>query len=75
MNSNYDFIDVYLFVHKVIESCETYEQTTIAQKLITNYYRQMTKLGIDILTKRNLENKLWYELSEKRLILINNSNK
>ena len=41
-NRNTHYGDVQKWIEKVIDSCETYEQTFTAKRLIVNFSRQMS---------------------------------
>jgi hypothetical protein len=75
------YLDIFLWIQRVIDSCETYPQTISAYKLIRHYYRLMGEMGIDYTSKIHIDNKLTSRLYEKqdeiiksKLINENNAN-
>jgi hypothetical protein len=75
------YLDIFLWIQRVIDSCETYPQTISAYKLILRYYRLMGEMGIDNTSKIHIDNKLTSRLYEKqdeiiksKLINENNAN-
>jgi hypothetical protein len=71
MKSTYDFLGVFMWVQKVIDSCETFDQTIPTRRLINNYNEQMRLCKIDKLTRSNLCDKLYHHLFLKQEKLIN----
>ena len=60
------YLDIFLWIQRVIDSCETYPQTISAYNLIRHYYRLMGEMGIDHMSKIHIDNKLMSRLYEKR---------
>jgi hypothetical protein len=65
--------DVEKWVEKVINSCETYQQTFVVKQLILNFERQMGRNKVDFDTKWGIQNSLRLKLQFKRDELLKNS--
>jgi hypothetical protein len=64
-NRSTHYGDVAKWIEKVIDSCETREQTFVAKRLIRNFYNQLDrKLGA--LNYETIISPLEYRLSNKR---------
>ncbi len=64
-NRSRHYGDVAKWIEKVIDSCETREQTFVAKRLIRNFYNQLDrKLGT--LNYATIISPLEYRLSNKR---------
>ncbi len=64
-NRSTHYGDVAKWIEKVIDSCETREQTFVAKRLIRNFYNQLDrKLGT--LNYATIISPLEYRLSNKR---------
>ena len=64
-NRSRHYGDVAKWIEKVIDSCETREQTFVAKRLIRNFYNQLDrKLGA--LNYATIISPLEYRLSNKR---------
>ena len=64
-NRSTNYGDVAKWIEKVIDSCETREQTFVAKMLIRNFYNQLDrKLGASTYT--TIISPLEYRLSNKR---------
>lgn len=64
-NRSRHYGDVAKWIEKVIDSCETREQTFVAKRLIRNFYNQLDrKLGA--LNYETIISPLEYRLSNKR---------
>jgi hypothetical protein len=57
--------DVQNWVEKVIDSCETHEQTHSARKLVWNFEKQMTENKVDISIRNSIGNHLRNLISNK----------
>jgi hypothetical protein len=67
--------DVQNWVEKVIDSCETYNQTRSARMLVWNFEKQMTENNVDSSIRssigghlRNLLSNKTHDLIEKQLL-------
>lgn len=58
--------DVQKWIEKVIDSCETYQQTCTARMLIHNFTDQMRRKNVDFDTRRGIQNSLRLKLQFKR---------
>jgi hypothetical protein len=58
--------DVKKWIEKVIDSCETYEQTCTVKVLIYNFTSQMGRKGVDFDSKWNINHSLTLKLQIKR---------
>ena len=65
--------DVEKWVEKVINSCETYQQTIGARMLIHNFTDQMRRKNVDFDTRWGIQNSLRLKLQFKRDELLKNS--
>jgi hypothetical protein len=63
--------DVEKWVKKVIDSCETYQQTFGAKSLIKNFEDQMKKNKVDSSLIWSVSSSLYFELSLKKDEIIN----
>jgi hypothetical protein len=63
--------DVEKWVRKVIDSCETYQQTFGAKSLIKNFEDQMKKNKVDSSLIWSVSSSLYFELSLKKDEIIN----
>jgi len=63
--------DVEKWVKKVIDSCETYQQTFGAKSLIKNFEDQMKKNKVDNSLIWSVSSSLYFELSLKKDEIIN----
>ena len=64
-NRSTHYGDIAKWIEKVIDSCETREQTFVAKRLIRNFYNQLDrKLGV--LNYETIISPLEYRLSNKR---------
>ena len=63
--------DVEKWVRKVIDSCETYEQTFTARMLVRNFVKQMYRNKVDSNLVWSVRDSLGTALSFKRDELIN----
>lgn len=61
--------DINEWIEKVIDSCQTYQQTFAVKKLINNFYILMTEQNVEILVKAELESKLELKLYDKQIQL------
>lgn len=70
-NRSRHYGDLSKWIEKVIDSCETYQQTFVASKLVTNFRKQLMKntpdkywsnLQYDVIWP--LENKIVYKRNE-----------
>ena len=66
--------DVQIWVEKVIDSCETYNQARSARMLVLNFEKQMTENNVDSSIRssighhlRNLVSNKMHDLIEKQL--------
>jgi hypothetical protein len=58
--------DIKKWIEKVIDSCETYEQTCTVKVLIHNFTSQMGRKGVDFDSKWNINHSLTLKLQIKR---------
>jgi hypothetical protein len=63
--------DVEKWVKKVIDSCETYQQTFGAKSLIKNFEDQMKRNKVDSSLIWSVSSSLYFELSLKKDEIIN----
>lgn len=63
--------DVQKWVEKVIDSCETYQQTLTARRLIFNFEKQMRKNGVDAYFAFSVMSILEIRLRTKRQSFLN----
>jgi hypothetical protein len=63
--------DVEKWVRKVIDSCETYQQTFGAKSLIKNFEDQMKRNKVDSSLIWSVSSSLYFELSLKKDEIIN----
>lgn len=64
--------DVEKWVRKVIDSCETYQQTCSVKSLIRNFGSQMSRNNVDFNTKHDIQTSLILKLQFKRDELMKN---
>jgi hypothetical protein len=64
-------LDTFRWIEKVINSCETYQQTITARQLINNYEKLMIFKGIEYRTVADLESILKHKLLILQSELIN----
>jgi hypothetical protein len=65
-NRSKHYGDVEKWVKKVIDSCETYQQTFGAKSLIKNFEDQMKKNKVDSSLIWSVSSSLYFELSLKK---------
>jgi hypothetical protein len=70
-NRSKHYGDVEKWVRKVIDSCETYQQTFGAKSLIKNFEDQMKKNKVDSSLIWSVSSSLYFELSLKKDEIIN----
>jgi hypothetical protein len=70
-NRSKHYGDVEKWVKKVIDSCETYQQTFGAKSLIKNFEDQMKKNKVDSSLIWSVSSSLYFELSLKKDEIIN----
>jgi flagellar biosynthesis/type III secretory pathway ATPase len=63
--------DVVKWIEKVIDSCETYQQTLAAEMLIVNFGKQMSRNKVDTRLMWGIRSSLDLTLTIKRDKLIN----
>jgi hypothetical protein len=70
-NRSKHYGDVEKWVKKVIDSCETYQQTFGAKSLIKNFEDQMKRNKVDSSLIWSVSSSLYFELSLKKDEIIN----
>jgi hypothetical protein len=70
-NRSKHYGDVEKWVKKVIDSCETYQQTFGPKSLIKNFEDQMKKNKVDSSLIWSVSSSLYFELSLKKDEIIN----
>jgi hypothetical protein len=60
------YLDIFLWVQRVIDSCETYPQTNSAYELIRYYHHLIERMGMDRRSINYLYNNLTMRLYEKK---------
>jgi len=70
-NRSKHYGDVEKWVKKVIDSCETYQQTFGAKSLIKNFEDQMKRNRVDSSLILSVSSSLYFELSLKKDEIIN----
>ena len=70
-NRSTHYGDVAKWIEKVIDSCETYQQTLAAKMLIVNFGKQMSRNKVDTRLMWGIRSSLDLTLTIKRDKLIN----
>jgi hypothetical protein len=65
-NRSTHYGDVVKWIEKVIDSCETYQQTFAAKMLIVNFGKQMSRNKLDMTLIWSLRSSLDVTLNSKR---------
>lgn len=64
-------VDIEIWIEKVINSCETYEQVLKVRRLIRLYSKRLEQDGLSYYTIKSIENKLVDMEYEQRYLIIN----
>jgi hypothetical protein len=66
---NNHYKDTAKWISDIISSCEKYQQTFVAHKLIDNFESRMGKMGMDLKLRNKVISDLKLELKLKRISL------
>ena len=64
-------VDIEIWIEKVINSCETYQQVLKVKKLIRLYLRRLEQEGLSDYVIRSIEEKLLAIEGEQRNLVVN----
>ena len=63
--------DIEIWIEKVIDSCETYQQVLKVKKLIRLYLKRLEQEGLSYYIVRSIEEKLLAIEAEQRNLIVN----